>query len=137
MLKMADLRSIETNTRGASGRRTPRLETLIVTLAFVVLTAIMTWPHVTVLSTQNVGHQDIYFNLWRLRWIAHALLEQPLNLFDGNIFHPEPLTLTYSDAILVEGLAAAPLFAYRMRPRTRRPRFRAPSPRPAAARSRD
>jgi len=87
-----------------------RFEIPGVALAFVALTAIMTWPHVTVLSTHAPGHQDIYFNLWRLRWIAHALVTQPIQLFHGNIFHPEPLTLTLSDAILVEGLIAAPLF---------------------------
>lgn len=90
--------------------RRQRLETAGVALAFLLLTILMTWPHATVLSSQSVGHQDVYFNLWRLRWIAHALLAQPLDLFDGNIFHPEPLTLTFSDALLVEGIAAAPLF---------------------------
>ena len=91
-------------------RRRQRIETLGVALGFVVLTALMTWPHVTVLATHSVDHQDIYFNLWRLRWIAHAVLDRPLELFDANIFHPETLALTFSDAILVEGLTAAPLF---------------------------
>ena len=31
------------------------------------------------------------------------------HIFDGNIFHPEPRTLTYSDAMIVEGLVGAPL----------------------------
>jgi len=87
-----------------------RIQTLAVTLAFVVLTAGMTWPQVTVIGTHSVQHQDIYFNLWRLSWIAHALLDEPAKLFGGNIFHPEPLPLTFSDAILVEGLFAGPLF---------------------------
>jgi hypothetical protein len=90
--------------------RAQRLETFGVTLAFVALTAGMTWPHALVLATHAPDHQDIYFNLWRLRWIAHALAAQPASLFGGNIFFPEPLALTFSDAILVEGLLAAPLF---------------------------
>jgi hypothetical protein len=32
-----------------------------------------------------------------------------VHLLDGNIFHPEPRTLTYSDAVLVESAFAAPL----------------------------
>ena len=94
----------------------PRTDTLLVTVLFVALTAVMTWPHVTLLATHAVEHQDIYFNLWRLGWIAHALLRSPADLFDGNVFYPEPRTLTYSDAILVEGLFAAPLLWARLPP---------------------
>jgi hypothetical protein len=81
-----------------------------VTLLFVGLTVAMTWPQVAYLGTRGKDHQDVYFNLWRLRWIAHALQTSPSHLFDGNIFHPEPRTLTYSDAMIVEGLVGAPLF---------------------------
>jgi hypothetical protein len=42
--------------------RTRRLELFGVTLLLVALTAAMTWPHVTVLGTHSVEHQDIYFN---------------------------------------------------------------------------
>jgi hypothetical protein len=80
-----------------------------VTLLFIVLTAVMTWPQVEYLSTRGRDHQDVFFNLWRLRWIAHALQSSPSRLFDGNIFHPERRTLTYSDAMIVEGFVGAPL----------------------------
>ena len=80
-----------------------------VTLLFVVLTAVMTWPQVEYLATHGREHQDVYFNMWRLRWVAHALQSSPSRLFDGNIFHPERRTLTYSDAMIVEGLVGAPL----------------------------
>jgi hypothetical protein len=80
-----------------------------VTLLFVGLTAAMTWPQVEYLVTRARDHQDVYFNMWRLRWFAHALQTSPSHLFDGNIFHPEPRTLTYSDAMIVEGLVGAPL----------------------------
>jgi hypothetical protein len=84
-------------------------EIAAVTLLFVALTAIMTWPQIEYLGTRGKEHQDVYFNLWRLRWFAHALRASPSHLFDGNIFHPEPRTLTYSDAMIVEGLVGAPL----------------------------
>ena len=77
--------------------------------AFTALTAVMTWPQVLHLGSQATPHQDVYFNMWRLRWIAHALATSPTRLFDANIFFPEPRTLTLSDAMLVEGLIAAPL----------------------------
>ena len=69
----------------------------------------MTWPQVEYLATRARQHQDVYFNMWRLRWFAHALATAPSRLFDGNIFHPERRTLTYSDAMIVEGVVAAPL----------------------------
>lgn len=80
-----------------------------VSALFVLLTAIMTWPQVSVLGTHAVSDQDVFFSLWRLRWVAHAIAMAPLELFDGNIFHPEPGVLAYSDAMLVQGVLAAPL----------------------------
>jgi hypothetical protein len=77
---------------------------------FAAAAALMTWPQVLVLETHAVEHQDVYFNLWRLRWIAHAMATSPADLFNGNIFHPETGVLAFSDAMLVEGLLAAPLF---------------------------
>lgn len=86
-----------------------RRHTLWVTLFFIVVTAMLTWPQAIVLTTHAVDHQDIYFNLWRLRWVAHALSTSPWDLFGGNVFYPEPRALTFSDAMLVEGLIGAPL----------------------------
>ena len=44
------------------------------TLLFVALTAVMTWPQVEYLGdARDAQHQDVYFNMWRLRWFAHAL----------------------------------------------------------------
>ena len=80
-----------------------------VTILFVLLTLIMTWPQALVLKTHAFDHQDVFFNLWRLRWIAHALSTSPGELFNGNIFEPERGVLAYSDAMLVEGVVAAPL----------------------------
>ena len=83
---------------------------------FIGFTAVMTWPMARVLATRTVDHFDIFFNLWRLRWIHHALTTAPARLFDGNQFFPERLVLGYSDAVLVEGVIAAPLFAIGLPP---------------------
>ena len=69
----------------------------------------MTWPQAHHLSSHATPHQDVYFNMWRLRWFAHALVTSPARLFDANIFYPERRTLALSDAMFVEGLLAAPL----------------------------
>jgi len=75
---------------------------------FALLTAIMTWPQALRLSTHASEHHDVYFNMWRLGWVAHAL-SSPATLFDGNFFYPEQRVLTFSDAMIVEALTAAPL----------------------------
>ena len=62
---------------------------------FIGLTMVMTWPMSLHLVARSVDHFDIYFNLWRLRWIHHALTTAPLQLFEGNQFFPERLVLSY------------------------------------------
>ena len=52
---------------------------------------------------------DTYFSMWRIGWIAHQLLADPAHLFDANIFYPVQHALAYSDAVLLEGVAGAPL----------------------------
>src|SRR5262245_11019222 len=83
---------------------------------FVVLTCVMMWPQVRHIHNSAVSHQDIYFNMWRLEWLAHAMATSPRDLFNGNIFYPEPRTLAFSDAMLVQGVIAAPLIWLGMPP---------------------
>ena len=79
-----------------------------VTLLFTVLTAAMFWPMVRHADSLAPQHQDVYFNMWRLRWFAHALSTSPAHLFNANIYFPEKDTFAYSDAMIVECLIAAP-----------------------------
>jgi hypothetical protein len=79
-------------------------------LAVVAMTIFVTWPQALHMSGQYAWHQDPEFSIWRLGWIAHALAHDPRHLFAANIFYPSPNPLTYSDAILLEGVLAAPLF---------------------------
>jgi len=83
---------------------------------FAALSILMTWPLASHLATLAPQHQDVYFNMWRLLWFAHALVTSPANLFNANIFFPELRTLAYSDAMFVEGLLAAPFAWAGMRP---------------------
>jgi hypothetical protein len=84
-------------------------EALRAALVFVVLTVVMTWPQARDVRTHVAAHFDSYFSLWRLAWIAHQLPTAPTELFEGNIFYPQRLTLALSDPILLPGLIAAPL----------------------------
>jgi hypothetical protein len=51
---------------------------------------------------------DPLFSAWRIARLAHQLTTDPRHLFDGNIFYPLPLTLTYSDATILEAMLGVP-----------------------------
>jgi hypothetical protein len=88
------------------GRRLLRVGVLM--LAYTALVVAMTWPQVVQLDAIP-DEGDPLLSTWRMSWVAHQLPRDPLHLFDGNIFHPEKLTLTYSDSHLLPSLMAAPL----------------------------
>ena len=53
---------------------------------------------------------DPLFSTWRLAWVSRTLFDNPLALFDANIFYPERNTLALSDSVLLPSLFAAPFF---------------------------
>lgn len=59
---------------------------------------------------------DPLFSIWRVSWVLHALITSPGQLFNANIFHPEPLALTFSDPMLLNAVMAAPLAAAGVHP---------------------
>jgi hypothetical protein len=77
----------------------------------VLLALAHTWPLVTAPATlSRTDSADGLLNQWILGWVAHALVSQPLSLFDANIFFPEPRTLAFSEHLAVPALFAAPVF---------------------------
>jgi hypothetical protein len=81
-----------------------------IALTFLALTVLVTYPQVRGFATSVPYHSDPYFSMWRLGWVAHALRTDPGGLFNANIFYPASNTLAYSDAMLLPGVALAPLF---------------------------
>ena len=80
-----------------------------VALLFVVLTIAMTWPQAASMGTRVYDADDPLLSIWRISWIAHIVPIDPLNIFNGNIFYPEKRTLAYTDSVLLQGAAGAPL----------------------------
>jgi len=74
---------------------------------FAALTVALTWPQAAHLRTHVPPFDDSLLSIWRISWIAHALASAA-PLVDANIFHPELRTLAYTDAVLLQGLIAAP-----------------------------
>ena len=73
----------------------------------IIVSLLWFTPHLThIRRVPDAG--DPLFSAWRIARVAHQLTHDPLHLFDGNIFYPEPYTLTYSDATFLEGVVATP-----------------------------
>ena len=82
-----------------------------VLLAFVALTFVLTYP----LSVDPAGRvmavaADTDLFIWTLAWDAHALVTQPLALFDANIYYPQARTLAYSENLIGGALFSAPVW---------------------------
>jgi hypothetical protein len=43
---------------------------------------------------------------WEIAWVGHAMLHDPLHIFDSNAFYPHPLSLAFSDSLLGYGPTA-------------------------------
>jgi hypothetical protein len=83
-------------------------EFVVVVAGCCVFIAIATWPQVAQpYAVSDMG--DPLFSVWRLMWVTHEFVRNPLNIFNGNQFYPEPRTLTYSDPVLTPALLFAPL----------------------------
>jgi hypothetical protein len=75
---------------------------------FFVLTVVMTNPLVLHLANAVEDKQDGLLNVWIIAWVGHALITDPFNLFNANIFYPYPNTLAFSETLLPQGLFALP-----------------------------
>ncbi|HTM33923.1 MAG TPA: hypothetical protein VL263_21570 [Vicinamibacterales bacterium] len=83
-----------------------------VVLGAVALTAVLTYP----LAFQfdrigRVNTDDGRWSIWVVSWVAHALTTDPAGVYQANIFYPQRNALAFSEANLVEGAIAAPVWA--------------------------
>ena len=76
------------------------------------LAAVMSWPLAARPgSVARANTNDGRFSVWNVAWVAHALIDRDARVFDANIFHPHRGTLAYSEANLVAGAMAVPVYA--------------------------
>ncbi|MCB0154085.1 MAG: hypothetical protein KDF65_04745, partial [Anaerolineae bacterium] len=79
-------------------------------LLYLLLTLLFSQPLLFNLNRavpNDIG--DPLLNTWILAWDSHALLTDPLNLFNANIFQPLPNPLAYSEHLLSTALLILPL----------------------------
>ncbi len=86
------------------------MPTLLAALGYVLLTVLLTYPvSLGPASRALAVDADASLFLWTLGWDVHALISQPLAIFDANIYYPERLTLAYSENLVGSALVAAPV----------------------------
>ncbi|HEY2282887.1 MAG TPA: hypothetical protein VGH60_04975 [Solirubrobacteraceae bacterium] len=82
-------------------------ELLWVILGGIALAVLTSWPlilHMPSRIAPDLG--DPVRTAWQVAWVGHAMLHDPLHLFDANAFYPHPLSLAFSDSLLGYGPAA-------------------------------
>ena len=94
------------------------LPEILVCLAFLGLTAVMTWPWVLHVRDYCSDAGDPYLVSWTLWWDFHQTFHDPLHLFDGNVSFPMKYSLAFSEHNYGIALPFFPLFAFGVRPLT-------------------
>jgi hypothetical protein len=85
---------------------------LIALTVGAALAAVLSYPTIVRPgSVARVDTDDGKFSVWNVAWVAHALIDSRDRVFDANIFYPRKGTLAYSEANLVAGALAAPVYA--------------------------
>jgi hypothetical protein len=83
-----------------------RAEVFGALLAGLLLALLTTWPLVLHLPSRiapDLG--DPVRTAWQVGWVGHAMLHNPLHIFNANDFYPHPLSLAFSDSLLGYGPA--------------------------------
>ena len=94
------------------------LPEILVCLAFLGLTVVMTWPWVLHVRDHCSDAGDPYLVSWTLWWDFHQTFHDPLHLFDGNVSFPMKYSLAFSENNYGIALPFFPLFALGVRPLT-------------------
>ena len=121
---------LDVSTRGtragaSPGRlRAPRADVWRALGAYTAIAVVVTWPLARGLGRDvawDLG--DSLLNMWILAWDGEQLLallrgdfSRIATFFDGNIFHPAPLTLAYSEHLLPQAIQILPVYALTRNP---------------------
>ncbi|HEX8253763.1 MAG TPA: hypothetical protein VF846_11475, partial [Thermoanaerobaculia bacterium] len=75
---------------------------------FLLLAIVLTWPLAPRLTTAVSDPGDPLINTWIIDWVCHALITDPLSLYDAPIFHPGLKPLAYSENLIAVGVLMLP-----------------------------
>lgn len=84
--------------------------TFLFSFLYLFFTLLFTFPLIKNLDDSFVYLGDSVLNAYILSWDTHALLTDPLNLFNANTFYPAKLSLTFSEHMLSNILFFGPVY---------------------------
>lgn len=87
----------------------PGVEPLLVTLLFVVLTVLMTWPWAIHIGEAINPFGDVVLQMTTMQWDAHALTTNPAGLFEAPFFYPYQHSLAFAENLLGQTIITLPL----------------------------
>ncbi len=80
-------------------------------LAYSVMAVWVTWPLATAPARLGFPNMDVYGNMWAMAWVDRQALNDPLQLFESNMFFPWTKSLGYAESLLPQALQAGVLRA--------------------------
>ena len=92
-------------------KRTNLSEILLVLVAFVMATVLLTWPLVLHLSTRAAQLGDYLLTTYIQAWVAHALATHPTQILNMNMLYPSRHVLAASENLIGNQLLFAPVYA--------------------------
>ena len=85
----------------------------MVKAAVILLFAALTFVHLLPLSLHPAkalnDPLDCLLNTWILTWTGNRAVSDPFRLFQANVFHPHPDTLSYSEHLFPQAVMAWPV----------------------------
>jgi hypothetical protein len=95
----------------------PGVQTTAAAVAYLVITAVMTWPiGASLAHTVPADLGDSLLNMWIMAWAGDGLVAAVTgqmsfaDLWNANIFHPTALSLTFSDHLIPQALQGLPAY---------------------------
>lgn len=85
------------------------VEPVVVTLLFILLTLLMTWPWALHMGEAINPFGDVVVQMTSLRWNAHALTTNPAGLFQAPFFYPYRNSLAFSENLIGETILTLPI----------------------------
>jgi hypothetical protein len=74
-----------------------------------LFTIACTWPWARDPARLAVPYPDLLGHVWGLAWVDHQAVRDPLHVYDANMYWPQTLSLAYTESLLPQSLAAAPI----------------------------
>src|SRR4030088_1573934 len=92
----ADERPAAQPPRWAPSPALGRPELVWVVVAGILLAILTSWPLILHMPSRIAPDRGAPARpSWEVAWVGHAVLPQPLHLFDANVFYPHNLSLAF------------------------------------------